>query len=462
MTDTHPPAAPASTSRPGRRGPRPPRPPSEPGFAARRAALTVLDAILIDGQSLDTALDGAPIGALDERDRGLVRALVGTTLRRLGSIDKALKSRLDRPLPHKAERARTILRLMTAQILFMDVPDHAAVSLGVALARADARLAPWVGLVNAVGRGIAANAEMLRGLGDDPSLDLPLWLMRRWTEIYGADIVRRSAALIRHEPPLDLTPKGDGAALAERLGGRLLPTGTVRLTGAGLIERLPGYEAGEWWVQDAAAALPARLLGDVAGKRVADLCAAPGGKTAQLALAGARVTAVDQSAPRLKRLTANLARLHLSAEVVSADLTRWAPPEPFDAILLDAPCSATGTLRRHPDAGRLKRASDVAALAELQTRLLERAAGWLKPGGRLVYATCSLEPEEGEARIAAFLATHPDFHRVPVTAAEIGGLTDAITAEGDLRTLPCHLRIADDPALSGLDGFFAARLERRA
>lgn len=460
MTDPHPPVAPSS--RQGRRGPRPPRPPSDPGFAARSAALCVLDAILIDGQSLDVALDGAPVGALDERDRGLVRALVGTTLRRLGSIDKALKTRLDRPLPDKAARARTILRLMTAQILFMDVPDHAAVSLGVALARADARLAPWVGLVNAVGRGIAANAEMLRGLGEDPSLDLPLWLMRRWTDIYGADTVRRCAALIRTEPPLDLTPRGDGAALAERLGGRLLATGTVRLAAAGLVERLPGYDTGDWWVQDAAAALPARLLGDVAGLRVADLCAAPGGKTAQLALAGAKVTAVDQSAPRLKRLSANLARLHLAAEVVAADLARWQPPEPFDAILLDAPCSATGTLRRHPDAGRLKRASDVTALAALQTQLLARAAGWLKPGGRLVYATCSLEPEEGEVRIAEFLAAHPQFRRVPVTAAEIGGLSEAITPAGDLRTLPCHLRLPEGPAFSGLDGFFAARLERAA
>lgn len=461
MTDTHPPAPPAP-DRSGRRPPRPPRPPCEPGLAARRAALAALDAVLIDGHPLDTALDGAPVGALDERDRGLVRALVGTTLRRLGSIDKALKSRLDRPLPAKAARVRTILRLMTAQILFMDVPDHAAVSLGVALARADARLGPWVGLVNAVGRGVAANAEMLRALGDDPTLDLPLWLMRRWNGIYGVEAVRRSAALIRQEPPLDLTPRGDAAALAERLGGRLLPTGSVRLAASGLVERLPGYATGDWWVQDAAAALPARLLGDVAGKRVADLCAAPGGKTAQLALAGARVTAVDQSAPRLKRLSANLARLRLAAEVVATDLTRWQPAEPFDAILLDAPCSATGTLRRHPDAGRLKRESDVTALSGLQARLLERAAGWLAPGGRLVYATCSLEPEEGELQIAAFLGAHPEFRRVPVAADEIGGLSEAITRDGDLRTLPCHLHLAGEPAQSGMDGFFAARLERIA
>ena len=228
----------------------------------------------------------------------------------------------------------------------------------------------------------------------------------------------------------------------------------------GSVTMLPGFTEGQWWVQDAAAALPARLFGDVAGKTIADLCAAPGGKTAQLAQAGARVTAVDRSPNRMARLRDNLARLSLEAETVVADAAEWHGRNRsggFDGILIDAPCTSTGTIRRHPDVGWLRQEADIAALAALQKRLLQQAVALLKPGGTLVYCTCSLEPEEGEQAIAALLAAEPAMRRVPIEAGEVAGLAEIVTAEGDLRTLPCHLP-HDDPRLGGLDGFYAARL----
>jgi 16S rRNA (cytosine967-C5)-methyltransferase len=231
----------------------------------------------------------------------------------------------------------------------------------------------------------------------------------------------------------------------------------VRVLAHGPVPQMPGYDEGAWWVQDAAAALPAKLLGDVRGRAVADLCAAPGGKTAQLAAMGAKVTAVDRSPARLARLERNLARLQLAAETIAADVTQWRGG-PFDAVLLDAPCSSTGTIRRHPDIPWLKRAADVAALAALQHRLIDAAAELTRPGGVLVYCTCSLEPEEGIEVVRALLDRNAKLRRQPITADEVGGLADALTADGDLRTLPCHL---DDPdsRLSGLDGFYAARLQ---
>ncbi|MEP2745834.1 RsmB/NOP family class I SAM-dependent RNA methyltransferase, partial [Bauldia litoralis] len=258
------------------------------------------------------------------------------------------------------------------------------------------------------------------------------------------------------EPSLDLTVKEDAAGWAEKLGGIVLPSGTVRLVPTGRVADLPGYAEGAWWVQDAAAALPARLLGDVAGKRVADLCAAPGGKTATLAHAGASVTAVDISAPRLERLSANLKRLGLSADVVVADLLAWQPSEPFDAILLDAPCTATGTIRRHPDTAWLKQSADVKSIAVRQAGMIDRAVSWLKPGGTLVYCTCSLEPQEGEDQAAAAIARH-GLKPSPIAADEIGGIAGVVTEAGYLRTLPCHLP-DPNPRLAGLDGFFIGRL----
>jgi 16S rRNA (cytosine967-C5)-methyltransferase len=247
----------------------------------------------------------------------------------------------------------------------------------------------------------------------------------------------------------------------------VLPTGTVRTIASGPIPQLPGYDDGAWWVQDAAAALPAKLLCNslggplgetLRGKSVADLCAAPGGKTAQLALAGAQVVAVDRSAPRLERLRQNLLRLHLTAEIVKADAVQW-QGGPFDAVLVDAPCSSTGTIRRHPDIPWLKSEADLAKLTALQARLLDRAATLLKPGGTLVYCTCSLEKEEGEDQIANLLASDPGLRRDPIRAEEVAGYAELLTPAGELRTLPCHWP-DPEPRMGGLDGFYAARIHK--
>ncbi|MEA2927716.1 MAG: rRNA (cytosine967-C5)-methyltransferase, partial [Hyphomicrobiales bacterium] len=355
-------------------------------------------------------------------------------------------------------RVESVLLIGAAQILFLKVPDHAAVDLGVRLAQGDRRAARYPGLVNAVLRRLTREGPALIADLDPVPLDTPPWLLARWRRTFGHATAHAIAIAHGHEPPLDLTLKAGAESWAPRLRGRLLPTGSVRTAAQGQVSLLPGYTEGVWWVQDAAAALPARLLGDIAGKSVADLCAAPGGKTAQLALAGAHVTAVDRSASRLARVRDNLARLGLAAETVAADATEW-QAGPFDAVLLDAPCSSTGTIRRHPDVAWLKREADLTSLADLQRRLLDRAVGLVKPGGVIVYCTCSLEPEEGEAQVEALLAREPSVRRRPLQAGEIGAIDEFLSPAGDLRTLPCHWP-DPDPRMGGLDGFYAARLER--
>jgi 16S rRNA (cytosine967-C5)-methyltransferase len=425
-------------------------------------ASDVLYNVLFRRRPLDELLDGTGalpgINLLSDRDRALMRRIVATVLRRLGSLRHLLSQLLDRGLPQDAPRAETALLTGAAQILWLDVPDHAAVDLSVRLAQGDRHAARYSGLVNAVlRRCVREGPRILQGTAAQ-GLDVPQWLMRRWIAAYGEARARAIIAAIGHEPPLDLTVKSNPRAWAARLHGEALPTGTVRLPLHGPVTLLPGFAEGEWWVQDAAAALPARLLGDVTGRAVADLCAAPGGKTAQLAHAGARVTAIDRSASRVARLRENLSRLGLSAETVVADVTQWSGG-PFDGVLVDAPCMATGTLRRHPDIAWLKEESDLPALVAIQRALLAKAFNLVKPGGILVYCTCSLEPEEGEMMIADFLTAESRAGRVPVTAAEVGGIAEFITPAGDLRTLPCHLPHAD-PNLGGLDGFYAARLRR--
>jgi len=384
------------------------------GLAARAAALDLLRAVVRERRPLDAALaQSIALAALAPRDRAWCRALVATTLRRLGQIDAALAACLDKPLKPGLAVVHDALRLAAAQLLFLDTPAHAAVDTTVELVRrrGQGRLA---GLANAV---TAAH------LGD---------------------------------PPLDLTlkPGADAEDWARRLDAMLLPTGTLRRATA-RVDELDGYAEGAWWVQDVAAALPARLAGDVAGRRVLDLCAAPGGKTAQLAAAGAQVTAIDVSKRRLARVGENLARLGLAAELVAADAAAFTPSAPADAVLLDAPCTATGTIRRHPDIAVLKTPADVAACVALQRRLLDAAATMVAPGGVLIYAVCSLQPEEGPDQVAALLARHAELRRAPVDPAEVAGLADLVTAEGDLRTLPCHLA-----AEGGMDGFYVARLRR--
>jgi len=434
--------------------------PEVPGLAARRIAADILDGVLRRHVALDEQLSGKGVhpglATLAERDRALMRRLAATVLRRLGTLRKLLGGFLDKGFPADAPRTETILLLGAAQILWLEVPDHAAVDLSVRLAQADRRAARYAGLVNAVLRRVTQ--ARAAGIAENPALDTPAWLLKRWTSTYGRDSARAIAKANGQEPALDLTVKQDAAGWAEHVRGRVLATGTVRTLAHGAISLLPGFAEGAWWVQDAAAALPARLLGDVRDMRIADLCAAPGGKTAQLALAGARVTAVDRSAARLGRLTDNLARLALKADTVTADVLDW-QSEPFDGVLLDAPCSSTGTIRRHPDVPRLKTEADIGVLAALQQKLLDRAVDLLKPGGTLVYCVCSLEPEEAEAQIAALLARDPRVSRKPILAADVCGRGEFVSADGDLRTLPLHLP-DPDPHWGGLDGFYAARLTR--
>jgi 16S rRNA (cytosine967-C5)-methyltransferase len=332
----------------------------------RLIALQILQSVLDQGRPLDEALSAhAGLGRLEARDRGFVRNLVATTLRRLGQIDALIDHCLDRPLKPKLAELRQVLRLGACQLAFLGTPAHAAVSTTVELARGP-RLAAHRGLVNAVLRRLTREAPELVAAQDAARLDTPDWLWDAWTAAYGEAAARAIASSHLGEPPLDLSVRGDGparAAWAGKLDAEVLPNGTLRLPpGRGEVTRLAGYDEGAWWVQDAAAALPARLLGPVEGRRVIDLCAAPGGKTAQLAAAGAEVTAVERSASRLAQLRENLARLGLEATTVAADATTWRPRDPADAVLLDAPCSATGTLRRHPDIAHLKGPEQIAAL----------------------------------------------------------------------------------------------------
>lgn len=437
------------------------RPPA-PGLAVRDAAVDILSAVLDRGQSLDALFDPSTGDrawrALPERDRRLTRAVVTAALRHHGETEAVLSRLIERP-PRRAGKLHRILEVAAAQLLYMDVPDHAAVSVAMEQVTADRDALHFKGLANAVLRRLGRERAAIRGVIDMPRASVPAWLWARWAAAYGEADAERIAAANLEEPALDLTVKADPASWAGRLDGMVLPTGSVRLAPGGPVEDLPGFAEGAWWVQDAAAALPPRLLAGIAGQRVADLCAAPGGKTAALALAGAHVTAVDVSPERLGRVAANLARLGLTAELVAADILKWTPPAPFDAILLDAPCTATGTIRRHPDIAWLKRPEDVAKLADLQGRMIDRAVAWLKPGGVLVYATCSLEPEEGEHQLARALHRH-DLEILPVAPAEIGGIDGALLPSGAVRTLPFQMP-GPTPRLSGLDGFFMMRVRRR-
>lgn len=431
-----------------------------PGLAARKFAAEALVAVLKHRRPLDETLDPVHglrgIGKLPERDRALVRMLVATVLRRLGTLRGIVHPLAERGLPRDAPLLEPALLLGAAQILFLDVPDHAAVDLSVKLSSAE-RGGRYSTMTNAILRRIAREGKMFLN-GAATQADTPAWMFERWRRRYGQQTALAIAEAHRLEPPLDLSVKENAAEWAEKLAARKLPNGTLRLASGGQIASLPGYHEGAWWVQDFAASIPATLLGDVAGKRVADLCAAPGGKTMQLASRGAKVTAIDRSAKRLKRLQANLARLRLKAEIAVADAAEW-KAEAFDAVLLDAPCSATGTIRRHPEIPWQKRPEDLPALTALQSRLLDNAAALVRPRGILVYATCSLEPEECEQQIERFLGAHGNFARVPVQPQETAGNESLISPAGDLRTLPCHLPDTE-PRMSGCDGFFSARLQR--
>ncbi|HAC57011.1 MAG TPA: MFS transporter [Rhodobiaceae bacterium] len=434
----------------------------EPGLAAREGAAALLEAVLKGRQAFDDAFAneaaGGRLARAEPRDRAFARAIAATALRRLGTIDAVLAHCLDKELPKRAGITEHILRAGIAELLFLRVAAHAAVGMNVEAAARDDAGRHFKALVNAVLRRVTREGDALLDTLDTERLDTPDWLWESWCAAYGEETARRIVRAHYADPPLDLSVKSEAEreTWAEKLGAQILPMGTLRIEDAGRVEELPGFAEGAWWVQDAAASLPARLLGDVRGKDVLDLCAAPGGKTAELAAAGAHVTALDRSKPRLERLKENLGRLGLAAETLAADAATFAPGREWEAILLDAPCTATGTARRHPDVLRLKSPADRDKLAALQARLLAHAASLLAPGGTLVYCTCSLEPEEGKDQIEAFLAAHGGFERVPVSVEEAGGIGEIVTGEGDLRSLPCHLSVE-----GGMDGFYAARLRRR-
>ena len=433
------------------------------GLASRRIAVDALVEVLVRLKPLDATLErlGSTETArgLHPSDLAMTRLVAATTLRRLGQLEDVLARFIAKPLPDQAARAKINLLTAAAQLLFLGTAPHAAIDVAVTLCHEQPETGRLAGLTNAVLRKVATEGPAFVAGQDAARLNSQDWLWERWAAAYGEPLARAIATAHLTEAALDLTVKSDAAGWAERLGGIVLPAGSVRLKAKGRVDALEGFTEGAWWVQDAAAALPARLLGDVSGKRVADLCAAPGGKTAQLAAAGALVTAVDDSAARLGTLKGNLKRLGLIADIVHGDAAKLSPAAPFDAVLLDAPCLATGTIRRHPDLPFLKQPEDLKALAGIQAKLLDNAARMLKPGGLLVYCTCSLEPEEGAEQIARFLARTDGFAVEPVRAGEAGIAADWLTTEGFLRTLPCHMPM--DPAeLSGMDGFFVGRLRR--
>jgi 16S rRNA (cytosine967-C5)-methyltransferase len=420
---------------------------------ARNVALDLIGAVLRRKRPLDEVIEDNPaMQELSGRDRAFARLLVATVLRRLGQIDSLIADCLSTPLAPRAASVHDILRLGVAQLLFLRTPPHAAVATSVDIAHSRGFLS-HKGLVNAVLRRLSIEGPARVEEQDAPRLNTPDWLWQSWSRSYGEVTARAIAVSHLKEAPLDLTVRNDIQAWCTKLQGILLPTGTLRRAAGGSLVMLPGYAEGAWWVQDAAAALPARLFGDIGGREVVDLCAAPGGKTAQLATAGARVTAVDRSTRRLERLVANLERLGVPIEAVAADALTWRPPRLVDAVLLDAPCSTTGAIRRHPDVPHLKLPEDVARLAVVQDNLLRAAVEMLRPGGILVYCTCSLEPEEGPERIAALFRVGAPVARQAIDPDEIGVQPEWITAEGDLRTLPCHFDEYD-----GVDGFFCARL----
>lgn len=416
------------------------------GLPTRRAALRLLDTVMRMGTPMDQATANATKGLLPP-DRALAIAIAQETLRWAVDLDHLIDSKTKQALPDDS-KARMVLRLALAQILRLGTPAHAAIATALPLVDGGPRR-----LVHGV-LGALLRAEV--ALPELPSL--PEAVMMRWHPAWGDDMIAGAQKALSEPPPLDLALRepAQTSAWAERLGGVSLMPGHVRLPRGTAVEELDGYDEGAWWVQDLAASLPARLLGDGAGKRALDLCAAPGGKTMQLSAAGFTVTALDNSARRMDRLMSNLERTQLNAERVNADVMDWKPSQLFDAILLDAPCSATGTMRRHPDVLQRIDMKAINNLAAIQSAMLDRAAGWVKPGGTLVFATCSLEPHEGEAQAEAFLARHPEYTTKPATADE---LPDGVVANasGHVRTMPPMLA-----EQGGLDGFFVARFVRAA
>ncbi len=429
-------------------------------LGARQVALGLLQSVLAQKNPLDQALarDDA-FKALPTRDRAFCRMIVSTTLRRLGQIDDMIAKAETRGGVTKNLMLQNILRMGVAQIIFMDVPDHAAVDTSVRLADA-AQMDRQKDFVNGLLRTITREGKEWLSKQDETRLNTPEWLLKIWIAEYG---LREAANIARAnlvEAPLDITIRDEsernhwGSVFkASQIGA-----GTLRCPSGGNVTNFEGFDEGRWWVQDASAAIPAALLGNVAGKTVVDLCAAPGGKTMQLAARGANVIALDRSAKRLQKLRENLARVRLEdrVQVEVADAAQWRPREVPQYILLDAPCSATGTVRRHPDVLHLKDPQDIERLASVQERILDNAFDMLAVGGVLVYCTCSLQKSEGEEQIARFLARHENAMKLAISADEIGDMEEPLTEAGDLRILPYHRA-----AHGGMDGFFISRITKR-
>lgn len=429
--------------------------------SARLSALGALVHALDKNKPLDAAwAQDRHFTSLSPSDRAFAQLLAKTALRRKGQIDAILKEFIERPLSSGASRIMHTLRLGVAQLIWLETPPHAAVHSAVEMTK-QLKMEKYSGLVNAVLKKVSMQGKAIADKQDAAKLNTPEWLWKSWEKAYGPEITRKIAEIHLTEPPLDITVKTDPDFWAEQLGGVVLPLssnfgGSVRLRETRNITQLKGFAEGYWWVQDLAATIPARLLGNVHDKRVIDLCAAPGGKTAQLAAGGAKVQAVDMSKERITMLKTNVHRLKLQADYVTTDASKWLPAFAPDAILLDAPCSATGTLRRHPDVAWHKKPEDITRLTETQHKLLHHALGILKPGGTLIYATCSLQPEEGERQIAQLLEEHKEVSLQPINAAELGLPPECVTPKGEIRTLPCHLS-----ELGGMDGFYAAKLMKK-
>jgi len=451
-----------------KRGPKksPGRGKREPaGLSVRRAAVDVLVRIFRHAEPLDRALEQVlaqdVVAAMEHRDRALLRLLVTTALRRRGQIDDLLKSFIAKPLPKRSGAVAEILLVAVAQILFLKTPAHAAINIAVEQCRMDRRGQHLAKMTNAVLRRVSENGPAILAGQDEARLNTPDWIWERWCTSFGEDTARKIAEGHQVHPCLDISVKSEPARWAELVDGILLPTGTVRLQPKGRIEDLPGYDTGDWWVQDVAATLPVKMLGDVNGKRIADLCAAPGGKTAMLAALGGDVVAVDNSASRLRRVVENLERLKLKAEVVEADILTWTPNEGFDMVLLDAPCSATGTIRRHPDIPYIKSSKDAEELSQLQRQMLKRVSKFVKPGGHLVFCTCSLDELEGERHLEFVSREMADLEIEAVDWAGMGWPEEWTREDGSLRTLP-HFMQNEQASLSGMDGFFAVKFIKKA
>lgn len=423
---------------------------------SRLSAVIALVHILDKSKPLDTAwADNRHFLALSPSDKAFTQLLVKTILRRKGQIDNLISQLLDHPLTNKTSRITHILRLGIAQLIWLETPAHAAVHSSVEITK-QIKMAKFSGLINAVLKRVVKEGRKIIDQQDAAILNTPDWLWQSWEKTYGKEAARKIAETNMKEPPLDITVKSDPELWAEQLGGIVLKNCSVRLQSAKNITHLKGFSDGEWWVQDAAASIPARLFGDVNGKHIIDLCAAPGGKTAQLLSAGAKVLAVDRSKERISILKTNMHRLKLRADYVVADATELSPNFVPNAILLDAPCSATGTLRRHPDVAWHRKPEDIARLTETQYKLLNHALDILKPDSTLVYSVCSLQPEEGELQISRILSERSDVTLVAIDPEIVGGLKEYMTERGEVRTLPFYLS-----ELGGMDGFFAATLVKK-